>query len=300
MYFKKLIKDIKDLKIQGAENVAKASLLATQSILKNSKAKTAHHLITELNYIKGLLFNSRPTEPCMHTTLNCLLTGLDHKSLERTKKQLKTNIKSVSKHFSLVEKKITEMGAKKIKRKSIIFTHCHSSTVINILLAAKKKHAFEVHNTETRPLYQGRITAEQLAKKGIKITHYVDSAARYALQKADLFLIGADAITSEGDVVNKVGSGLFAEIAHKHKIPVYVCSNSWKFDTRTTHRADVPIENRSPKEVWPGHPKKVKIENPAFETIESHLITGIISELGIHPPQVFIEEIKKEYPFLFS
>ena len=300
MYFKKLIKDIKDLKIQGAENVAKASLTAIKSVLKNSKAKTANHLITELEYVNKLLLDSRPTEPCMHTTLNCLLKGLDRQSLERTKKQVKQNIEYVTKHFSLVEERITNIGVKKIKKRATIFTHCHSSTVINILLAAKKKHSFEVHNTETRPVYQGRITAEQLAKKGIKITHYVDSAARYAMQKADLFLIGADAITSEGDVVNKIGSGLFAETAYKHNIPVYVCSDSWKFDTRTMGGEPVTIENRSTKEVWSGHPKKVKIENPAFETIESHLITGIISELGIYPPQTFVGEVKKEYPFLFS
>ena len=300
MYFKKLIKDIKDLKIQGAENVAKASLLAIKSVLKNSKAKTATHLITELDYVKNLLLDSRPTEPCMHTTLTCLLRGLDHKSLERTKKAVKTNIDYVSKHFSLVEKKICQVGSKKIKKNSIIFTHCHSSTVIRVLLAAKKKRTFEVHNTETRPLFQGRTTAEQLTKGGVKVTHYVDSAARYALQKADLFLIGADAITSEGNVVNKIGSGLFAEIAHKHNIPIYICTNSWKFDIRTLQGRDLPIENRSPKEVWPKHPKRVKIENPAFETIESHLIMGIISELGIYSPQVFIEEVKKEYSFLFS
>ena len=92
MYLQKTIKSIRDLKIQGAENVAKESLYVVRNILKESKAKTANHLITELEYVKKLLFDSRPTEPCMHSTINCLLKDLDPKSLERTKRHLKQNI----------------------------------------------------------------------------------------------------------------------------------------------------------------------------------------------------------------
>ncbi len=300
MYLQKTIKSIRDLKIQGAENVAKESLYVVRNILKGSKAKTANHLITELEYVKKLLFDSRPTEPCMHSTINCLLKDLDPKSLERTKRHLKQNIDYVSKHFSNSERKIVEIGSKKIRKNSTIFTHCHSSTVVKILSAAKTKKSFEVHNTETRPLYQGRTTAEQLAKKGIKVKHYVDSAARYALKKADLFLIGADAITTEGDVINKVGSGLFAEIARIHNTPVYVCTNSWKFDVKSIQGVEVPIENRPPREVWSIHKKNIKIENPAFERIDNHLINGIISEIGIYSPQSFVDQVQKEYPFLFS
>ena len=284
--FNQILRDIQSLKVQGATNVARAGL----------KALNLQSDATSINQI----LNSRPTEPAMQTTLACLLMGVDHRSLERTKNKLNSNLIYVSKHFSTTGKKIVQIGCKKIKKESIIFTHCHSSTVVKILLAAKKKYPFKVHNTETRPLYQGRILAKQLAKKGIEVTHYVDGAARYALRKADIFLMGADAITSEGNIINKVGSGLFAEFASKHNIPIYVCTDSWKFDTKTIQGNEVVLESRSSKEVWPDHPKNVKIENPAFEIVERNLITGIISELGIYSPQTFVEEMKKEYPFLFS
>ena len=69
--------------------------------------------------------------------------------------------------------------------------------VMAILKKAKEQgKKFEVYNTETRPKFQGRITATELAKLGIPVTHYIDSAARLAIKQTDMMLIGCDAIDS--------------------------------------------------------------------------------------------------------
>jgi ribose 1,5-bisphosphate isomerase len=108
-----------------------------------------------------------------------------------TKDELDKRIKLVTKHFDTSLKKIASIGARKIKNGMIVYTHCHSSTVTAILKEAKAQgKRFEVHNTETRPKYQGRITAAEIAKAGIPVTHYVDSAAKIALEKADIMMIG--------------------------------------------------------------------------------------------------------------
>ncbi len=203
-------------------------------------------------------------------------------------------------HFETTEDIIAEIGARKIKNGAKIFTHCHSTSVIEILKRAKSQGKnFEVHNTETRPKYQGRITALELNKIGIPLTHYVDSAARLALKKCDLMVIGCDAIDSEGKTYNKIGSEMFAEIAKQLDIPVYVATDSWKFDPKTIFGFNEEIEKRTGKEVWPNAPSTIKIENFAFEKIDSDLITGIISELGVFKPQMFIEELKLRYKFMF-
>jgi ribose 1,5-bisphosphate isomerase len=182
-----------------------------------------------------------------------------------------------------------------------IFTHCHSNTVIDVLKKAKsQRKRFSVNNTETRPLFQGRITAKQLSRLNIKVTHFVDSAARLAIKDSNIMLIGCDAITSEGKVINKIGSEMFSEIASKHETSVYVCTHSWKFDPKTIFGFETIIEKRNAKEIWPRPPKKVKISNYTFEKINPDLITGIISELGIHPPEVFLQEVKKVYPWMLK
>jgi len=180
----------------------------------------------------------------------------------------------------------------------VVFTHCHSSTVMAILKEAKANgRKFQVCNTEARPLMQGRITAKELARMKIPVRHFVDSAARIALKKSDLILFGFDAVTTT-KIYNKIGSELFAVIADKYDIPLYVCGDAWKFDPEETYGRDERIECRSPKEIWPGAPRGIKIENPCFERINPDLVTAIISELGVYTHENFVEEVKKAYPWL--
>jgi len=298
--FHRILTDIKELKVQGAQNIARSSLYALKQKASTSKSITKGRFLTELNQAKAQLFSSRSTEPCMRNCLNYVLTRLDESNLSALKAEFYARIEKALLHLETTEEKIAEIGSTKIKSGITLFTHCHSSTVINILKKAKQQQKFfEVHNTETRPLFQGRITAQELSKLGIPVTLFVDSAARFALKKSDIMLIGADAITSEGKVINKIGSELFAEIANKFDIPVYVCTDSWKFDAASVFGYEEDIEIRKSNEIWKRPPKGVKIHNYAFEKIDPYLITGIISELGIYRPEIFVEELKRNYSWMF-
>ncbi len=300
MKFDKIVKDIKNLKIQSAENIAKHSILALKDYASDIDTITKTKFIDELDKAKTILFQTRSTEPCMRNTLNFITHNLDASSLNKLQKKFDVRIKQALNHIENVENTIAKIGARKIKNSYKIFTHCHSSTVMAILKKAKKQNKkFEVHNTETRPKFQGRTTALELTKESIPVVHYVDAAARLALKKADLMIIGCDAIDSEGKSYNKIGSEMFAEIANKFDIPVYVATDSWKFDPKTIFGFNEEIEKRSSKEVWSNAPKKIKIENYAFEKINPNLISGIISEIGIFKPQLFIEELKSKYKFMF-
>jgi len=271
--FEEICRKIKKMEIQGAENVAKA---AVKALMIKSDAQSVKKLVS-----------LRPTEPCLRNAVNFVKP--DPEKLGPV----------ALRHFRESDKKIAEYGAKKIEDGMIVFTHCHSSGVIDILKEAKRQGKnFELHNTETRPVFQGRKTAKEIASIGVHVKHYVDAAARFALKKADVFLFGADAITTEGKVINKIGTELFAEIADKYDIPAYSCTDSWKFDPLTVFGFREPIERRGAEEVWEKPPKNVEIVNLAFERIDTQLITAIISELGVYSPDIFLQEVRKAYPFL--
>lgn len=273
--FEKICKDIKEVKIQGAENVAKAA----------AKALIYRH---DKNAVKKLI-SLRPTEPALRNTINFILL---HKNINE-------GVSKAISHFDNSDKKIAEIGSKLIENGSTIFVHCHSTILIDILKEAKKQgKKFHVYSTETRPLFQGRVTSSELAKLKIKVTHIIDSAARIALKKSDLMLIGADAITSTR-IYNKVGSEMFAIIAQKYEVPVYVATNSWKFDPKSLYGMPEKIEERSSKEIWPNAPKGVEIKNYAFEAIDPSLVDGIITELGLFMNKSLIAEIKKNYSWMF-
>jgi translation initiation factor 2B subunit (eIF-2B alpha/beta/delta family) len=93
---------------------------------------------------------------------------------------------------------------------------------------------------------------------------------------------------------------MVSEIAHKYDVPRYACTFSWKFDPKTVLGTIEKLESRNPKEIWPNHPKKLKISNIVFEETSPELITGIISDLGVLEPATFISELEKIYPFIFS
>jgi len=262
----KVIRDIKSVKIQGARNIAKAAL----SIYSKDKTKKT----------KSKLISARPTEPMLVNTL---------KHFE------KLGLKKTLKHFDLAQDKINKLVYNLIKNKKnlVIFTHCHSTNVVNALIYARKKgKKFEVYNTETRPLYQGRKTARELKKAGIKVTMFADSAIGLALnkqqgtKKVDFVFLGADAILKDG-AINKIGSGMIAELAKADKIPVYIIADSWKYSP-----IHVKIEERKVNEIWNKAPKNIKIRNPAFEKIKPKYITAIISEKGKLKLKEFIKKVK--------
>ena len=298
MLYEKILKDIKSLKVQGANEVAFKSLDALENFVKNYNAKTTIFFIKKLNSIVDKLKKARPTESFQTNVLNYCIKNLKMKEKDNIIEEVLSRIKRIRAKLKEDELRIIELGAKKIRNGMIVFTHCHSSTVVNILKLAKKQgKKFIVHNTETRPLYQGRITAKELADAGIKVVHFVDSAARVALKDADLFLFGADSITNNGFVYNKIGTEMFCEIAEEFDVPCYSCTHSWKFDTNSEFGFDTKIEERFAKEVWNIKNKNIKIHNYAFEKVSPRLVTGIISELGIYKPYAFIDEVRKEYKF---
>ena len=262
--FNQITRDIKSVKIQGARNIAKAALLA-YSLIPTKKSKKK-------------LLSLRPTEPMMENVLNLA-----------EKNYLPSLINA---HFEEAQEKINKAVFKLINSGDVIFTHCHSTNVINALIYAKKKgKKFEVYNTETRPLYQGRKTARELGKAGIKVTMFIDSALEDALsgekslkiKKPDKIFLGADALTKKG-IINKIGSELIARIAKQEKILVYIIADSWKFT-----KQKVPIEKRNLDEVWDKAPKNVKIKNPAFEFVDKKYISGIVSEFGLMSYDKFLK-----------
>ena len=295
MNLKETCDAIKALKIQGAENVTTAALKALENTIEKSKAKTKQALLQELEHANMLLFKTRSTEPEMRNYCNeilCFLQEFPEKNIQHAKHALKENIKHTLKKREERKERLLKIGeiflVDELKQKELkVYTHCHSSTVTAILKKTNKRKKKSVINTETRPLLQGRRTAQECTEAGIAVSHYVDAAMIEAMKQADIIMIGADAITFEG-IYNKIGSELLAHLAnHMHK-PLYICASLWKYDP---HKEK--IEQRPEKEIWENPPKGLHIQNPAFEKIHFKHVKRIICEEGVLKPKKFLRKAKK-------
>lgn len=295
---------IRKLEVQGARNVAIAAIKALEALAEETSAKTRKEFLKELSEARGILFASRETEPLMRNAVRWIISQVEQSGKEKVEALAKIVSSSSSQFLKNLETSkecIAEIGAKRIRDNSVVFTHCHSSTVTHLLSKAKKDgKTFEVICTETRPVFQGRITAKEMLALGVKTTFIVDSAARSFMRNADLVIVGADAITSEGNVINKIGTSTIALLAHEARKPFYVVSELLKFDPATVCGDYEKIEERSPNEVWKGAPEKLIVRNPAFDVTRRDFIHGVICEEGIIPPHSVAEVVRRKYQWIFQ
>ncbi len=295
----KALKDIDDFKYQGATAVARAVLDAYDDFGKHLGIKQPKNWLREMKAAATYLIkNNRPTEPLARNGLFFVW--------ERIKKQpdkfvLHKSVLEFNKIIDDTVEDISKLGRLIIKKGDNVYTHCHSTTVENLLVKTYSQKKFKVYNSETRPLYQGRITAKRLRSKKIPVTLVVDSAAPFLISTAsgrdlmmDQVLIGADVIEPDGSVINKIGSYGIALAAEVNKVPVYIVSSLLKY----ARNQRIKLEHRPAKEIWSGAPAGLNILNLAFDRVPAANITGIVCEFGVLNPSEVKRYIKKYYPWL--
>jgi methylthioribose-1-phosphate isomerase len=145
---------------------------------------------------------------------------------------------------------------------------------------------------ETRPLLQGaRLTAYEAGRAGLPHALLTDSAAASLLAagEVDVILTGADRITADGSVANKVGTYGLAILAHHHRVPFVVVAPVSTIDMATPDGAAIKVERRPDEEVTslagvPVAPAGTPGYNPAFDVTPPALITAIVTERGVAQP----------------
>jgi ribose 1,5-bisphosphate isomerase len=110
------------------------------------------------------------------------------------------------------------------------------------------------------------------------------------MREIDMVIVGADAVTVNGAVVNKIGTSQIALAAHERRANMVVAAETYKFAPRTILGELIPIEEREPEEVLPREMAEklpcVRVRNPVFDVTPPEYIDLIITEAGAIPPQM--------------
>src|SRR5438876_8546334 len=206
-----------------------------------------------------------------------------------------------------------------------VLTHCNAGWLATvdwgtatapIYLAHDRGHAVHVWVGETRPRNQGAaLTAWELGQHGVPHTVIADNTGGHLMQHGmvDMVIVGADRVTANGDVCNKIGTYLKALAAKDNGVPFYVGLPSPTIDFSVSDGlAEIPIEQRSADEVATmagrtvdGRLETVRIvpdgsavANYAFDVTPARLVTGLITERGIVAPRraalaaAFVERVQ--------
>ena len=306
---RKIYSDIKALRVQGADQVAAAALKALEIEGLASKARNREDFFADLRAAALYLKTVRPTEPELRNALRLVFASVhlcSGDNIADFKEALSKHVGLYQKNLSNVRSKVAEYGACLVPDGGTVLVHCHSGSVMSVLKKAfEADKEFKVFACETRPLYQGRKSARELSEYGISTTLIVDSASRIVMTRfmrdSDVVLVGADAITSEGDLVNKVGTSALALTAFEHEKRFYSCTGVHKFDPLTVWGADEPIEERESCEValprdlgLKKFPRKLSVFNPAFDLTDAKYVNAFVTEFGVLPPQSIVLAVWRE------
>jgi translation initiation factor eIF-2B subunit delta len=128
---------------------------------------------------------------------------------------------------------IAASASQKIQAGDVILTYASSSIVQSTLIKAHKAGTpFRVIIVDSKPLFEGRKLARNLAAHGLQVQYSLVSAAAHAVKEATKVFLGAHAMMSNGRLYSRVGTAVVAMLAHERDIPVIVCCESVKFTER--------------------------------------------------------------------
>ena len=303
-----IAKDIKAMKIRGAGRIARAAAKAIMITASKSDAKNIASFIKEIEKTSKLLLLTRPTAVSLPNAIKYILKRvIDEKENISELAEFKSITRNIIVKFIRdsedAVKRIGEIGARRVNTGDVILTHCNSQAAIEIIKSAwAQKKQIKVFATETRPRFQGRETVKILNDNAIPAVLIVDSAVRYIINKIDKVIVGADTVTANGAVVNKIGTSTIALAAKEARIPFFVATETYKFDPETSLGELVTIEERPSSEVIPAKELKklrhARVFNPAFDVTPPEYIDLIITERGVIPPQAAISVMQQEFGWL--
>lgn len=291
---------IKKLKVRGAPALGAAGAFGIALAAKRANSGDVDGIKREILSAAEVLKKTRPTAVNLFYGIDRVLNKAElGNTVDEIKSLSLAEAKKIADEDVGINKQIGEHGATLLEDKDTVMTHCNAGKmacvdfgtalgVIRSAVAQGKK--IDVIACETRPLNQGsRITAWELMEDEIPVTLIVDSASGHAMKKGmiDKIIVGADRIVKDA-VFNKIGTYKHAVLAKEHNIPFYIAAPTSTFDLKRKE-SDVIIEQRNDDELkyFGGEqiaPVDVKVYNPAFDATPLKLVTAVITEKGVLPP----------------
>lgn len=289
---------IRSMDVRGAAHIGRTAA-ASLGRLARDAGVADDALRARLEAAGRHLIAARPTAVSLRNAVNLTLDGLREEGASDLRGAVVDRAVRYIDSSEAARDKIAAHGARAVPDGGAVLTHCHSSLAVAVLVKAHEEgKRFRVFTDETRPWWQGHITSTQLAEAGIDVTLIVDSAAHFIMDAEDvgLVLTGADTVTADGSLYNKVGTHAVALGAHSLKIPFMTACETHKFSPYSLQGEHPEVEERDPEEVLAGRTLKgVKVRNPVFDRTPPTLVQRYITEEGPVAPQEVEHTIQRRF-----
>ncbi|WP_456400960.1 S-methyl-5-thioribose-1-phosphate isomerase [Persephonella sp.] len=301
--YEEIAKSIEDMVVRGAPLIGIVASYGFAIGINQIFKEKGYIDIVESEKVLNRLKSTRPTAVNLFWALNRMWNKLTkYLAEERSSGEIVDLLFKEAERIDLEDyhanKSIGGYGQVLLKEKCNILTHCNTGalatsgwgTALGVIRSAYESGKdITVYVDETRPYLQGsRLTAWELVQEGIPHYLITDNSAGFLMSKGviDAVIVGADRITRNGDVANKIGTYTLSILAEYHDIPFYVAAPTSTFDLETSSGDQIPIEERSEEEVKRCGknlvaPDDTEVKNYSFDVTPASKITAIITEKGI-------------------
>ena len=279
---------IRSMEVRGAGRIATAAAASLRDFSTAQKPQSLDEFNAELKNAANLLLETRPTAVSLANAIRMVMK-YKAEDVDGARQAVVLNANNFIENSQKAVEKIGQIGSRRIRDGDTVLTHCNSLAALSVISAAHKSgKKIKVIATESRPRFQGITTIGMLDELGIETELIVDSAARSVMNEVDLVVVGADVVTANGTLVNKIGTAQIALCAREARTSFMVAAETYKFSPKTILGELVTIEEREPGEVLPDISKyrHVKVRNPAFDVTPHQYIDLICTEAGAISPEM--------------
>lgn len=270
---RKSVNALKKDKEHGAGWLTAQAMHILQEASSGSSARNIRTFLEEIEQVASAIMEARPfmvsvSNYAMQFKDEFEATAPESKSADNLKKRAAAIARKLLLHGEIASSQAARNAAKLIKPRMIVMTCSYSSDVCSALEQARGKGIdFKVLAVESRPdrIPYGEITVNRLAKAGVACRIVPDNFIAWHAARANMILIGADAVSLQGWIINGFPSYSLAVTAARKKVPVYLVCTFAKFDARGFLAG-------------PGKPE------PGFDTVPLELLKGVVTDKGILQP----------------
>lgn len=296
--YKRIAKAIREMEIRGAPAIGVAAAYGLALAAKEIRTKSLSIALRHLRKAAEFISKTRPTAINLFWAINRILSTAEKaENVDELKSIVIDEAIRIGREDEECNLRIGEIGSKLIKDGYTIMTICNAGSLATSYYGTATAPIYYAHSLgkkinvivlETRPYFQGaRLTAFELNLTGIPVKIITDNMMGIILEKMDinLIIVGADRVTRDGYVVNKIGTYPLALLAKEHNVPFYVAAPLSTIDLESSIN-DVKIEKRSEEEVLYIFGRRIAPKNVgaiyyAFDITPPKLVDGIITEKGI-------------------
>jgi len=290
---------IRRMVVRGAPAIGVAAAMGVAVAAQNSKASTRESLLKEIDRAAAGLRSTRPTAVNLFWGIDRVVKAAKGQAggVDNVVRATVSTAVEMAEEDVEANRRLGKAGEVLLDDGDVVMTQCNAGalatvgygTALGVIRAAREAgKCIKVIVNETRPALQGsRLTAFELVRDGFHCTLISDTAVGHMMSRGrvDKVVVGADRITKDGYVFNKIGTYQVAVLASRHGIPFYPAAPHSTFDMQSTHEK-VVIEERAADEVVRVRgrriaPKGIAVANPAFDETPPELVSAIITDKGI-------------------